>query len=122
MKASTLEAITSFTDARWGAVQLFQKGLMAMPAFPSALKQLLQFIRSQLQSQVIRIPSYGASRAHNAQNNFPMHEARVAFHMISNGEGPGCTFAALAKIDARPSVVWLSSIHHMLYNRLWQES
>ena len=66
MKASTLEAITSFTNARWGAVQLFQKGLTAMPALPSALKHLLQFIRDQLQSQVIQIPSYAASRAHKS--------------------------------------------------------
>ncbi|KAK9843278.1 hypothetical protein WJX74_009629 [Apatococcus lobatus] len=51
IKASTLEAITSFADAQWGAVQLFQKGLMAMPALPSALNHLLKYIMGHLQSQ-----------------------------------------------------------------------
>ena len=53
MKASTLETITSFADATWGAVQFFQKGLKEIPALPSVLQYLLQYIRTQLQSQAI---------------------------------------------------------------------
>lgn len=59
MKASTLETISSFADAKWGAVHLFQKGLSEMPAAPSVLKYLLQYIRSQLQSQVIHAQKAG---------------------------------------------------------------
>ncbi|KAK9863220.1 hypothetical protein WJX84_011390 [Apatococcus fuscideae] len=51
MKASTSEALTSFMDDNWGAVQLFRRGLDAMPLLPNMLKHLLLYIRRFLHIQ-----------------------------------------------------------------------
>ncbi len=52
MKASTLEALISFSEAEWGAVQLFHGGLTTMPSHRTALTQLLRFIKHSLHGQV----------------------------------------------------------------------